>query len=394
LIQIFAQLNQGEEPTPPPSLVERGLELLPTAGGMAGGLIGGAGGSAFGLGFGGLPGAIGGATLGGAGGEAVKQLLERVLGMDAPTSPLDAATEIGRAGATEGALEGVGGAAVRGLRGTGRAMVRKAVRPNPSLQRDFPGVDIVQTLIDERLPVGASGRAAAARSASGAATDRLLQEAGEEGVRFAPRTIAASAEELGQDLLARGLKPTAPEFGQLGELVTDWVGKHADELTPNQVKDLKRAAQQLSKAVMRMEAKAGGAEAASLAAQFQRAISRGAKDALETIPGVARQERRTQGLIAGTKALEDVEARNTLPFIAELGTPAAAAMFGGIGLAQGGPEAGLGGALLGALLFRAGANPKTLSRAGIGLNRPGVQQFVRQLPRLTASGVQQARTRP
>ena len=151
---IFSQLNQGQEPTPPPSLVERGLSLLPMAGGVAGGIIGGIGGTVGGMGVGGIPGAVGGATLGGAGGEAFEQLIRRAMGLQTPETPLAAATSIGREGVVQGASEAAGGALMRGATGVGRMAMRKAVRPNPSLQKKFPGVDITQTLIDERARGG------------------------------------------------------------------------------------------------------------------------------------------------------------------------------------------------------------------------------------------------
>ena len=198
-----------------------------------------------------------------------------------------------------------------------------------------------------------------------------------------------SAGDLGNELIARGLRPNAPEFKQLGSIVEAWVDKHATTLTPVQVKELKRAAQQISKAVMSAERETGGAEAASLAAQFQRGIAKAAKAALEDIPGVGAKEARMQRLIAGTKALQDVEARNTIPLMGELGTQVAMGLGGGFGGATAGIPGGIGGAFLGGLLFRFGVHPRTLSRLGIIMASPVTQQVIRQLPRTLTAGASQ-----
>lgn len=73
-----------------------GSPAFPIAGGIAGG-IAGAG-----------PGSVPLAALGGAGGEAIRQLGARALGMDAPKTSLEAAKDIGVEGATQAIGEGVG----------------------------------------------------------------------------------------------------------------------------------------------------------------------------------------------------------------------------------------------------------------------------------------------
>lgn len=87
------------------------VDAIPAVTGTAGAVIGGLGGTAFGFGVGGVPGAAGGAALGAAGGEAAKQLINRVRGADAPATSLEAAKDIGMAGAEAGVTTAVLGAA-------------------------------------------------------------------------------------------------------------------------------------------------------------------------------------------------------------------------------------------------------------------------------------------
>ncbi len=94
--------------TTPRGLIKGGLDALPAAGGIIGGIAGGVGGAVTG------PGALvtgaGGAMLGQAAGESYKQLAENYL-FDKKRQPLDAAQDIGLAGA-EGAASQLAGNAV------------------------------------------------------------------------------------------------------------------------------------------------------------------------------------------------------------------------------------------------------------------------------------------
>src|SRR5687767_4998223 len=70
------------------------VKALPMIAGAAGGVIGGIGGTVAGMGIGGVPGAIGGAALGGAAGESIQQIIARLSGAVAPSTPGGAATAI------------------------------------------------------------------------------------------------------------------------------------------------------------------------------------------------------------------------------------------------------------------------------------------------------------
>jgi hypothetical protein len=133
------------------------VDAMPMAGGALGGIVGGIGGTVAGMGVGGLPGAVGGAALGGGAGEAAKQLVNRVRGQSAPTTMTEAATDIGTEGAIQGALEAGGGLAVKGLGAGAKAVYRGYLKPSLAKNAVGKAGEIVNTAIDEALPVTAGG---------------------------------------------------------------------------------------------------------------------------------------------------------------------------------------------------------------------------------------------
>lgn len=141
----------------PHSWTDTAVSLLPAAGGMAGSIIGGIGGTVAGLGVGGVPGAVGGAALGGAAGEAAKQLINRARGAAAPATPAEAATDIGTQGAAQGALELGGQMVPRALGTAATAVYRGYLKPSLAKASVGEARQIVQTALDEGLPVAKSG---------------------------------------------------------------------------------------------------------------------------------------------------------------------------------------------------------------------------------------------
>src|SRR5580765_8442894 len=81
----------------PRTWTDTAVDALPAVGGMVGGALGSLSGIPT-LGLGAVPGAITGATVLGGGGEAARQLINRVRGRDAPSTPTEAATSIGLQG--------------------------------------------------------------------------------------------------------------------------------------------------------------------------------------------------------------------------------------------------------------------------------------------------------
>lgn len=145
---------------PMPNVGEMALGAIPAAGGVVGGLIGGGTGMVGSMpvgGIGGWPGAMAGAAIGGAGGEAVRQLIARQLGMDAPASPQDAAMSIAAQGALNGVAEGSGTLARGAARTIGRSLMGDALRSSATAAK--PGIvrgtkSAVDVMERERLPVG------------------------------------------------------------------------------------------------------------------------------------------------------------------------------------------------------------------------------------------------
>lgn len=139
------------------SWTDLAVDLLPMAGGTLGGIVGGIGGTVAGFGVGGAPGAIGGAALGGGAGEAAKQLINRARGMETPTSPLAAATDIAKEGAIQGAAEGIGGLVTKGVAKGARAVYRGYLKPSLAAKHVGKAGEIVETALREGIPVSQGG---------------------------------------------------------------------------------------------------------------------------------------------------------------------------------------------------------------------------------------------
>jgi hypothetical protein len=78
-------------------------DALPAAGATVGGIAG----AGAGVGAGSVPGAIGGAAIGGMGGEAAKQLLQRMFGFGGPSTSGEAAKDITKEGLIQGGVQAV-----------------------------------------------------------------------------------------------------------------------------------------------------------------------------------------------------------------------------------------------------------------------------------------------
>lgn len=374
----------------PRSWLDVAVDALPAAGGAVGGIVGGIGGTVAGLGVGGVPGAVGGAALGGGAGEAARQLINRFRGAEAPATPLQAATGIATEGGVQGASELAGAGLMKGASMAAHGLMDFAIRPAPTVAEEFG--DIAGTALKERLPVGrvlpASARGSsiareALRDASGE-TRGLLTAAEQAGTTFSPGAIARGpVTELVGQIAKQPLSES--ELNQVSRLFSEYVNTQPDQMSPNALKDMKQAAQRIAKPIFKALNSGNAVPAGeSLKANFNKAIADGAKEALETIPGVGASEARTQALIGATKAIRRAEVRR-LPLIAETAAPLAGAMVGGAhGLmaddARGTAE-GAGKGIGVALLTRALLSPRSTSRAALGLTTPMIQQTLRQMPR-------------
>lgn len=142
--------------TPTRTWTDTAVDALPAIGGAVGGILG----TVSGIPTAGLtsaPAAIAGASILGAGGEAAKQLINRVRGKDTPQTSGAAALGIGEQGAIQGALEGAGQAVMPVLAKTGEAVYRGYLKPSLSRVNLPKAARIVRTAIEENLPVTAGG---------------------------------------------------------------------------------------------------------------------------------------------------------------------------------------------------------------------------------------------
>lgn len=171
-------------PAEPPVASPAGLDEpwlvknLPGIGGAAGGALGGAGGTVFGLGIGGVPGALGGAAVGGAGGEAVRQLVDHAMGIEAPKTPQDALSSIGTEAAIQTAMEGGGRVIGAGAKALGKPLMNAAML---AARRWTP--EAAQVAIREGIAATAGGIAKLKTKIEDAAgiSRRILLRAGEQG---------------------------------------------------------------------------------------------------------------------------------------------------------------------------------------------------------------------
>ena len=156
-----ARLSKPADSAAPRTWADTASDLLPTAGGIAGGVIGGIGGTVAGMGVGGVPGAVGGATLGGAAGESLRQLVNRYRGLDAPDTPLEAATGIAQQGAIQGGSEAIGAGIAKGASAGARAVYRGYLKPSLAASKVAKADQIVATALDEGIPISRRGTAKA-----------------------------------------------------------------------------------------------------------------------------------------------------------------------------------------------------------------------------------------
>lgn len=157
----MAGIEKAESKAPARTWTDTAVDAIPTVAAGAGGLIGGLGGSVLGVGVGGVPGAMGGAAVGGAGGEALRQLVNRLRGAPAPATAGEAAGSIGKEGAVQALYELGGQGVSAGLSTAGRAVYRGYLKPSLSKATLDKAGQIVETGIQEAIPVTEKGAAKA-----------------------------------------------------------------------------------------------------------------------------------------------------------------------------------------------------------------------------------------
>jgi hypothetical protein len=333
-----------------------------------------------------------GAAIGGAVGEAERQMQRRSAGESAPATPIEAAQDIGGSGAVQGVVDYAGGKVVKGAQVVGKAMMENAVRPTMALLREFP--DVVGTIIKERLPVGsgpltAKGSEIAAEKLADASQGvrALLERATTAGKTFEASRMAKPVLDLIDEISKQPLGNS--QMKQLDGMLTEFLERHKGPITPVQVQELKRAAQAIAKPVYKAVQRGEAVTAReALGARFNSAIAAGAKEAMETVPGVAAGEAHKQALIGAKRALTQAEGRR-LSLMAE-GIAGAAPIVSSLIGPDGPLDEKLKQAVGSYLIVRGIMSPRTMSRGALVLTAKHTQELLRQFPRLAAEVVRTA----
>lgn len=164
-------------PTPPASrsIVDTLVDLLPTAGGAIGGGIGTfVGGPALGVPLAAVGGAVGegyhqlathAAEIPGAIADVARNLIAQPVATirGAVQGAREGETQTGKEAASQGGAEAVGGAVAKAAGGTARAVYRGYLKPSLSERMLPKAQQIVQTALDEALPISRQGAATANR---------------------------------------------------------------------------------------------------------------------------------------------------------------------------------------------------------------------------------------
>lgn len=218
--RLHRQANPTAKPAEAPkSWLSTAVDWLPSIGGLAGGVIGGAGGTAFGMGFGGVPGAVGGSALGGAAGEALRQSAHRLMGDNAPDSPIGAASDIAKQVGIQGGSELVGGSVIAPMikpvvNRLGATFVQSALKPGlkSTMRSVAKGADpeqipVIKTLIDEGVNVSSAG-IRKLNKIIGATNDELTDLLATAGGWVRPTRVATRATGLARQM-GRQVNPKA-----------------------------------------------------------------------------------------------------------------------------------------------------------------------------------------
>lgn len=387
----------GPEPRHEPALVS----MLPTAGGIVGGLAGGGAGAAAG-GFPALAAGPAGAALGGAGGEAVRELIDRALGIqNVPQTPQEAAGRLLGAGTGQGLVQATGEAVGPALARTGTALMGAALKVAP---------EAAQTAVRE----GITATAAGAR--------KLMARLGDYGGRvaamirqnpqtFDPTDILNGGGRALVDQVVNDQTGGAPaKWAAFRQLAQDFVARHTDAngairpLTAPQLQAFKQQAQDVAGPIFRKMA-AGEPltplEAAN--ASWHKAMGDYAQQVLEnTTPdmidprtgkalSLADANRETGNLIKLKDAI--------LPAAKDVGTsarvagrvfPAAAGATVGAVLPGNRYEnaaLGAGFGLAGPAALAAATSPQALSSLSLMLANPVLANVLAQIPRAAGAGL-------
>lgn len=305
------------------------IGILPAVGGAIGGLAGGGEG----------PLAIGGATIGGGLGEGARQLFG-----GGPFS----AKRIGLEAAGQGGAQAVGGLLAKGAGALAKPLMRRAL----AVGRSLPGFsNTAETALQEGVAASKGGLAKAHRlgEESAQALEAILAEARATGKPLNTRRVLQPV----RNLLRSNVIPEEDKAAIMRKLVS-FLGDKTARIDPLVLQEIKQYWGQRAKSIYSLAGRRLSGTAKLAIAPFETALTTGARRQLETIPGVAGQNLRTQNLMGVERAVERAVTRP--PRAIELHKPGT----------YSGPI--LGGS-------------HALSRAALFLNSPLFKAVLRQSPR-------------
>lgn len=393
-------------PAPPPREEPGIVKALPAIGGAVGGIAGGVGGTVAGVGVGGLPGAVGGAALGGAGGEAARQLIDRIIGVEAPATPGEAAGEIGKSAAVQGATELVGAGVAKGVGMVGRPVMQAAIKSTPEgaktaikfgLTRTKMGADKLMRLLGEH----------------GQAVRRMVGIATRQGHRIDPvdlllngeRRLVQETQILGGGAGAR-MPEAAMDLETYRELSSNFMANNIPlgQMSPSQVEEVATkfdaVAEPIWARIARKEKDISGVDLAK--ARWYRHMADAMREWLEAVTPTAINPKtgapitlKEQNAIG--KALIEIK-ENIIPpareggVLSRIAQRTAGPVAGGmIGAAMPGNKSA--NALYGGAAGAALTSPAAMSWLALRLNDPVIGQILRQGTRAAGYSSQADETR-
>jgi len=228
--EIDEALNAGAAttPSPPRTWTDMAVDALPMIGGAAGGVLGAISGIPS-LGLGSLPAATVGAGVLGAGGEAARQMINRLRGKPAPASMGEAATDIAVQGAGQGALELGGQLAPRALMAGGKAVYRGYLKPSLSKINVKKAAEIVDTAFREGLPI-TEGATTVARTRIAELKARVDTELARTPGEVNLTDVANKVRTWARTMYGRAGR--APEDLEAALKVADRIDSHPSQLNP------------------------------------------------------------------------------------------------------------------------------------------------------------------
>ena len=410
----------AQEPGGFQKALQTGVSLLPAAMGTAGeyggaalgGLLGAAAGAPTGPGeLATIPAGIyGGRVAGASAGAATGKFLQNALGpaVGLPQAPLGEG--VGKEALIQGGMTAVGVPVFSRVKGLGALAVAPKIGRGAMEIAGKLTPEAAQVAIREGIAATGAGaqKLMGKLGEAGKFTERLYRAATLRGVRFNPADIAHAAEQsVAPDLLARGLKPNAPELQALTKARDDFIRRYKGAVNPEEMKKLVQYADEQAQPIYRKIDNMMSMTNTPEEIKFWKAIADEGRLRLRALPdqatrrigrvavshGVREAEAHTQSLVMLKNELVDAVKDQPSAMARILRSRAGTAGTGALVGAAMNPQNRYAGAAEGAAAGY-GANlalnnPTVLSHLAMLLNDPRLSMAVGQLLRPAGSALNQ-----